>query len=155
MKYSSTFFVSVSVAMMLLGAGCAGSSPAPAAISPTTGSSAPTATAPAYGGGSTASVPSDIPTYPGGFVLAVTGSGAQIAVAQSTPDGATQVIEWVRSAEAHLGNAYQSTSVEGSSTNLVFTNATYRYHVRIDSPRGGGGAYLTVAREANLPVAGS
>lgn len=132
------------LALTLLGAGCSSSSPA----SPNTANPFPAAA-----NEEASQVPADIPTYPSGFVIAVTGNATTVHVAQSTPDPSDRVIEWTKTEFARRGATLEQTSQEGSSTNLTFETSGNRYIARIDAPRDGG-AYLTISREPNDAVMG-
>lgn len=133
--------------LAVLGAGCSSTAASPSASSPAMVPSSNQAVPNYMGGGDQAAkMPQDIPRYPGGMVIAVTGFDKNISTAQSTPDSVARVMEWVKTEYTHRGATLKSTSVEGMSTNLVFENSVSRYQVRIDNPVGGGGAFLTVSR---------
>jgi len=125
------------LALALLGAGCGSSS-----------SSTPNAvnTFPAIMDDESSKVPSDIPTYPGGFVITVTGNARTIHVAQSTPDASERVVEWVKAEFMRRGTTLKQTSQDGFSTNLIFENSANTYITRVDAPKDGG-AFLTITRE--------
>lgn len=93
-------------------------------------------------------VPNDIPTYPSGFVIAVSGDEKTAHVAQSTPDTGDKVIEWTKAEYKRRGASLKKTSEEGFSTTLLFESATNRYTARIDKPKDGA-AFLTISREPN------
>lgn len=148
MKFSSFSLVPVAL-LIFTGAGCSSSSttsptpPAPSgytadALLPSSGDQA-------------SKVPSDIPVYPGGTVIAVTGD---VNVAQLTVDKSDRVITWIKAEYERRGVTFKKTSQEGSSTNLVFESADKRYNVRVDQPRDGGNAFLTISRGTKDAVMG-
>ena len=135
-------------APLLFGAGCgsAASSSSPSSVPAVTRPSNGESPFPVGSGDQASKVPADIPVYPGGMVIMVTGYGDEISVAQSTPDPVARVIEWIKGEYGRRGASYKTTDVTGASTNLVFEAGSYRYRVRVDDPVGGGGAYLTISR---------
>ncbi len=96
-------------------------------------------------------VPSDIPVYPGGMVLLVSGGAGEVSVAQSTPDTGTKVIDWVKQEYIRRGATLKntSTSPQGGSTVLNFEMGGHRYDARVDAPAEGG-AYVTIARDGSI-----
>ncbi len=84
-------------------------------------------------------------------MIAVTGD---VHVAQLTVDKSDRVIAWVKSEYERRGVAFKKTSQEGFSTNLVFESSDKRYNVRVDQPRDGGNAFLTISREPKDAVMG-
>jgi hypothetical protein len=141
MNFSLRFLAPLT-AVVLLGAGCGSSAPKTTSADPyqDTGKMF------AAGNGQASKVPSDIPVYPGGFVIAVSGEGAQVSVAQSTPDTATKVTDWIKGEYARRGATIKSTSQEGMSTNILFETTEYTYTVRVDRPADNGAAFLTISR---------
>ncbi len=149
MKHS-LFSIAPIALLVLVGAGCNSSSPGPRepAPSPYSASALP-------GGDDQASkVPSDVPVYPGGSVIAVTGDSTTIHVAQLTPDTGERVIAWSKAEFERRGASFKRTSQEGASTNLVFETNDRRYNVRVDQPRDGGAAFLTISRGPKDAVLG-
>lgn len=151
MKHS-LFSIAPIALLVLVGAGCNSSSsssrPREPAPSPYSASALP-------GGDDQASkVPSDVPVYPGGTVIAVTGDTATVHVAQLTPDTGERVVAWIKAEFERRGASFKRTSQEGASTNLVFETNDRRYSVRVDQPRDGGAAFLTISRGPNNAVLG-
>lgn len=146
MKLSSLAIAPLTL-LVLTGAGCSSSSPAAPAPSGYTADGG----SPFAGGDQASKVPSDVPIYPGGTVIAVTGN---VHVAQLTVDKSDRVIAWVKSEYEQRGIAFKKTSQEGFSTNLVFESSDKRYNVRVDQPRDGGNAFLTISREPKDAVMG-
>lgn len=147
-KYTFSW-VLPAAALLLAGAGCSSSDPVPRPPAPASPYLAPTS--PLLGTDPSSKVPDDVPVYPGGTVIAVSGN---VHVAQLTPDKGEQVITWIKAEYARRGAAFKKTSQEGFSTNLVFESADKRYNVRVDQPRDGGSAFLTISREPKDAVMG-
>lgn len=139
-------YLSLFALVVLLGAGCESSSRGSASI-PSSFSTGEATDNPLMRGGDQASkVPADVPVYPGGTVILVTGGGSDVSVAQETPHSSDRVVQWIKDAFARRSVSYLSTTVTGRSTNLVFESADRRYSVRVDAPIDAGGAYLTITR---------
>lgn len=140
-KYFSLLSAAI-LSLLVIGAGC--NNPAPPNTAPT--GSDMFGTLPTTDLAST--VPSDIPVYPGGSVIAVTGDTTQLSVAQSTSETGPRLIEWVKQYFSSHGSMLKSTTsnTSGSSTTLVFQGGGKTYEVRVDAPADGSGAFLTVKR---------
>lgn len=153
MKFSSPLVLASITLLALTGAGCSRTSP-PASVPTTADPSGDPAGL--FGGAQNqaSKVPSDIPVYPGGTVIAVTGSGANTSVAQLTVDLGPRVIEWITAEETRRGAVLKKTSVEGMSTNLRFETSSTRYQVRVDAPRDGGNAFLTISKGTTDAIMG-
>lgn len=147
MKYTFSWVLPVA-ALFLAGAGCSSSDSVPRPPAPASPYATP---ALPLNTDQASKVPDDIPVYPGGTVIAVSGN---VHVAQLTPDKGEQVITWIKAEYARRGAAFKKTSQEGFSTNLVFESADKRYNVRVDQPRDGGNAFLTISREPKDAVMG-
>lgn len=141
-------FLAPALILSLFAAGCGSSRPtsSPTSLSPTGGT-------PSFMGGEdqASKVPSDIPVYPGGTVLLVSGGAGEISVAQSTPDTGSKVIDWIKQEYARRGATLKKTdlSPQGGSTVLHFELNGHRYDARVDAPADGG-AYLTIQRDGSL-----
>ena len=136
-KYFSLLSATI-LSLLVMGAGC--NNPTPPNTAPTGSDmfgALPTT-------GQTSTVPSDIPVYPGGSVIAVTGDTTQLSVAQSTSETGPRLIEWVKQYFSSHGSTLKSTTsnTSGSSTTLVFQGGDKTYEVRVDAPADGSGAFL-------------
>ncbi len=84
-----TLLVPAVLSMALLGAGCDSSANVSGGATP----GVPSVTGGA-GGSAEASIPSDIPQYPGGVVSLASGAGNLFIYAATTQDSAAQVLAW-------------------------------------------------------------
>lgn len=138
----------LALVLVLTGAGCSSSSSAPTTSSP----SAPNAGAgmDIFGGNDQASnVPSDIPVYPGGTVISVSGDQYQTSVAQLSTVKADALTDWVRQQFAAKNTTLKNTesNASGSSKTYTYEGGGKRYEVRVDTPADNGNAFLTIKRQ--------
>lgn len=138
----------LALTLVLTGAGCSSSSTTSTPESPT----APSAGAgmDIFGGsGQASNVPSDIPVYPGGTVISVSGDQYQTSVAQTTPVKADVLTAWVRQQFTAKNTTLKKTdsNASGSSKTYTYEGEGKRYEVRVDAPEGNGDAFLTIKRQ--------
>lgn len=138
----------LALTLVLTGAGCSSSSSTPE--SPSAPSAGAGAGMDIFGGGGQASnVPSDIPVYPGGTVISVSGDQYQTSVAQLTPVKTEALTDWVRQQFTAKNTTLKKTdsNASGSSKTYTYEGEGKRYEVRVDTPQDNGNAFLTIKRQ--------